>query len=115
MKRYCFDLDGTICHHKLPGESYADVLPMPRAVEFIKELKSFGNYIIISTARNMATYNNNVGKVIANQAPIVIDWLKKWEIPYDELHFGKPNADYFIDDKAIAFVDFESLKKTLYK
>lgn len=115
MKRFCFDLDGTICHHKLEGETYADVLPMARAVEFIKELKSLGHYVIILTARNMATHNNNVGKIIAQQGPIVIEWLKKWDIPYDELHFGKPNADYFIDDKGITFTDFETLKKLLYK
>jgi len=61
----------------------------------------------------MVTYNNNLGKILAVQAPIVIDWLKKYNIPYDELLFGKPHADYFIDDKGITFTNFETLKKDL--
>ncbi len=113
MKRFCFDLDGTICENKKPGETYADVKPLPGAVEFIKKLKEDGHYVIILTARNMVTHNNNVGKVIANQAPIVIDWLKRYDVPHDELHFGKPHADYFIDDKGIKFENYESLKQLL--
>lgn len=113
MKRFCFDLDGTICENKKGEETYEDVLPKPGAVKYLKDLKENGHYIIILTARNMATHNNNVGKIIAKQGPIVIEWLKKYDIPYDELLFGKPNADYFIDDKGIAFTDFESLRTLL--
>ena len=65
------------------------------------------------TARNMATHNNNLGKIIANQAPIVFEWLKKHEIPYDEIHFGKPLADFYIDDKAIRLEDWEILNQTI--
>lgn len=113
MKRFCFDLDGTICENKTENETYEDVLPKPGAVSYLKELREKGHYIIILTARNMATHNNNLGKIIAKQGPIVIEWLKKYDIPYDELLFGKPNADYFIDDKGISFTDFESLRTLL--
>jgi capsule biosynthesis phosphatase len=65
------------------------------------------------TARNMVTYNNNVGQIIANQAPIVIDWLKKYDMPYDELLFGKPHADFFVDDKGIKFTSIKNLKKQI--
>lgn len=112
--KYCFDLDGTICESKSPEQSYADVKPLPDAVETLKKLKAQGHYIIILTARNMATYDNNVGKVIANQAPIVIDWLRKYEIPYDELLFGKPNADFFIDDKGVQFINWSELNQKLF-
>ena len=30
-----------------------------------------------------------------------------------ELLFGKPHADYFVDDKGITFTNFETLKKHL--
>ena len=59
----------------------------------------------------MATYNNNIGKVIANQSKIVIDWLDKYGVPYDELHFGKPVADYYVDDKAVRLENWENFKK----
>jgi capsule biosynthesis phosphatase len=111
--RICFDLDGTLCENKKPGQEYKDVLPTPGAVEYLKQLKEQGHYVIIMTARNMVTYNNNVGQIIANQAPIVIDWLKKYDIPYDELLFGKPHADFFVDDKGIQFTSIENLKKQI--
>jgi capsule biosynthesis phosphatase len=111
--RFCIDLDGTICHLKKEGETYHDVVPLPGSVEFINNLKSEGHYIIIHTARNMLTYNDSLGKIIANQAPIVIDWLKKYNIPYDELLFGKPYADYYIDDKSVEFKNWEEIKNKI--
>lgn len=108
--KYCIDLDGTICQHKVSGQEYSDLLPMSGAVEKINSLKNEGHYIIIYTARNMLTYNNNLGRIIANQAKIVIDWLAKYNIPYDELHFGKPVADYYIDDKAIKFTNWSDIQ-----
>lgn len=103
MLRLAIDLDGTICETKKDGQAYADVLPLPGAIETLKFLKQRGYYIVIFTARNMRTYNGNLGAVIRNQAKTVIDWLDKWEVPYDELLFGKPHVDYFIDDKALPF------------
>ena len=115
MKHYkfCFDLDGTICYTKKKDESYLEVKPIPGAVSTLKRLKKEGHYIIIMTARNMATHSNNLGKIIANQAPIVFEWLKKHEIPYDEIHFGKPLADFYIDDKAIRLENWELLNQTI--
>ena len=109
--RFCIDLDGTICKNKTEDQNYQDVEPIEGAVDTLKNLKSEGHYIIIYTARNMKTFNNNLGKIIANQSKIVIDWLAKYEIPYDELHFGKPVADYYIDDKAYRLESWEKFKK----
>ena len=111
--RICFDLDNTLCENRKDGQEYKDVLPKEGAVEYLQHLKDSGHYIIILTARNMVTYNNNLGQIIANQAPIVLDWLKKYNFSYDELLFGKPHADYFVDDKAIRFTTFETLKLQL--
>ena len=113
--RFCFDLDGTICENKTEGQDYADVKPLPGAVETLKRLREEGHTIIIMTARNMATHNNNLGKIIAKQGPVVIEWLKKYDIPYDELLFGKPNADFFIDDKGIKLTNWENLNNSFFK
>jgi len=101
--RLCFDLDGTICYTRTEDQSYEDVLPLPGAIESLKKLKGEGWYIIIHTARNMKTHNNNLGKVIAVQAHSTVEWLRKYEVPYDELLFGKPYVDFFIDDRGIPF------------
>lgn len=109
----CVDLDGTIAKNKVGDQDYADVEPMPDAVKVLNELKREGYYIVIFTARNMATCKNNVGRVIARQGKLVADWLEKYNVPYDELLFGKPHVDYFIDDKAITFKNWELTKKIL--
>ena len=113
--KICVDLDGTICENISPGVSYKDVKPLPGAVDALEELKQRGFYIVISTARNMRACNNNIGRIVARQGKIVIDWLDKYGVPYDELRFGKPHVDYFIDDKGIKFTTWGDVKEQLLK
>ena len=63
----------------------------------------------------MGTCDNNLGRVIARQAGLVTEWLQKHDIPYDELLFGKPNVDYFIDDKGLTFTDWNNIESILNK
>jgi len=96
--RYCFDLDGTICHTPLNEEGrpdYVKSVPIPIMVENLKRLHDQGDYITIQTARGRSSG---------------IDWtewteqqLEKWNVPYDRLEpmFHKPNVDLFVDDKGI--------------
>jgi capsule biosynthesis phosphatase len=107
--RICVDLDGTIAANKIAGEEYGDVSPIPGAIRVLTRLRDEGAYIIIHTARGMGTCNNNLGRVISKEAWSTVEWLKKWEVPYDELLFGKPNVDYFIDDKGVRFIDWDTI------
>ena len=107
--RVCIDLDGTICSFKQEGETYADVKVLPGAKEMIDDLKSEGHTIIINTARNMKTQGHNVGKVLQNVGKITLDWLDINKIQYDEIFFGKPNADVTIDDRVIRFEGWNKL------
>ena len=111
--RICIDLDGTICTIKKADETYADVKVQAGAKEFIDKLRADGHTIIINTARNMQTQGHNVGKVMKNVGKITLDWLDKNEIYYDEIFFGKPNADITIDDRVIKFTDWNSLDKEI--
>ncbi len=108
--RYCFDIDGTIAELRNKGEFYSEVKPKEGAVETLKKLNEEGHYIILYTARNMETFSGNLGKINAVQGPILYEWLEKYEIPYDEIYFGKPNADVYIDDKAVKFESWKNLK-----
>ena len=101
--RICIDLDGTICDIRQEGESYADVKAKPYAAERIKALRAAGHTVIIYTARNMGTSGHNVGKALKNIGKITFEWLEKNKIEYDEIFFGKPNADIMIDDRAFRF------------
>jgi len=87
----CFDLDGTLCTNTF-GE-YAAAEPLPAAIERVNDLAAAGHRIIILTARGTATG---------------IDWsevtrgqLDRWGVTYEALHFGKPSADVYVDDRAV--------------
>jgi capsule biosynthesis phosphatase len=107
--RICIDLDGVICQLKGPGGNYAELDPVPGAVERLRELKQAGHYLIINTARHMKTCEGNVGKVIARQGAVTLNWLARHGIEYDEIHFGKPHADVYIDDNAFRFESWKAI------
>lgn len=107
--RIVIDLDGTICELKKEHESYGDVLVKKGAADFIRKLRTEGHYIIIQTARNMATCESNIGKVMKNIGKVTLDWLEQNGIEYDEIYFGKPNAHLYIDDRALRFEDWDNL------
>jgi len=112
-QRFCFDLDGTLVSFPKIKNDYTSVEPINKNIEFLRYLKKMGHIIIIHTARNMLTQNGNLGKVLANIGKITFDTLEKFNIPFDEIYFGKPQADFYIDDLAIsAFEDLE--KETGY-
>jgi|SRR5215471_1876094 len=111
--RIAVDLDGVIAQLKEPGQTYAEVKPIPGAVERLKELRAAGHYIIINSARNMATCEANLGRVIKNVGKVTLDWLERHGVEYDEIFFGKPNADVYIDDRAVRFVEWTLISDDL--
>ena len=106
--RVCFDLDNTLVTFPRVKNDYTTVEPITKNIEFLKYLKNFNHTIIIYTARRMKTSKGNTGKVMADIGKITFDTLEKFNIPYDELYFGKPYADVYIDDLALnCFDDIE--------
>ena len=104
MDSIVFDIDGTICPIKKAFENYEDLVPYEEMVKKIRSLKKEGYRIVLFTARNMRTYNGNIDLILENTKPILERWLKKWDIPYDELIFGKPWAGkngFYVDDKTV--------------
>ncbi|CAF0868787.1 unnamed protein product [Adineta steineri] len=104
--RFCFDLDNTLVSYPTIYGDYNSVEPKIHNIQLVRELHMAGHYIIIQTARRMKTHQGNVGAVIADIGKITLETLTKFNIPYDELLFGKPYADVYIDDSAIhALID----------
>lgn len=99
--RVCFDLDNTLVSYPSIPNDYSTVKPITNMIELLKKMKNDGHIIIIHTARRMKTHNNNIGAVIADIGKITFETLDKFQIPYDEIIFGKPLADIYIDDRAI--------------
>ena len=102
VKKIVIDLDNTISMTK--NRDYANAEPIMEVVEKIREYKQMGFDIVIYSSRNMKTYQGNIGKITANTLPIIIDWLKRHNIPFDEIYIGKPwcgEDGFYVDDRAI--------------
>ena len=58
-----------------------------------------------------------MGKALKNVGKITFEWLERNGIEYDEIFFGKPNADITIDDRVMRFKDnwHEITEETLIK
>lgn len=108
--KICIDLDNVIAKFKQNKQTYKDVKPIPGAIQKIQKLKQNGHYIIIQTARHMKTCQSNQGLIVKKIGKITLDWLEKYKIPYDEIYFGKPHADIYIDDNAYRFKNWKNIK-----
>jgi capsule biosynthesis phosphatase len=109
--RLCFDLDNTLVSFPKIKDDYTTVEPINENISFLRYLKKFEHTIIIHTARRMKTHNGNMGKLMKDIGKITFDTLEKFDIPYDEIYFGKPQADVYIDDLGLSC--FDNLEKEL--
>ena len=109
--RIVFDLDNTIVTYPNIYKDYSTVQPINCIVEFMKQMKEDGHTIIINTARNMVSSNHNVGKSLKNIGLTTLQSLQNLGIPYDEIHFGKPYGDLYIDDKSFNTYDLGLFKQ----
>ncbi len=101
---FVFDIDGTICPIKKTEERYEDLVPYKEMVEKIREYREKGAKITLYTSRNMNSYQGNIGLINARTAKVLLQWLEKWEIPYDEIIYGKPwpgHQGFYVDDRTV--------------
>ena len=109
-KRYCVDIDGTICTPTV-GRDYHKAEPWQDRIKVLNKLYDEGNHIIYFTARAMGRFSDQPHSIAASKAKEVLfelteNQLKDWGCKYNELIMGKPHADLFIDDKGIECNDF---------
>jgi capsule biosynthesis phosphatase len=112
MKRLVMDLDNTLTVDS--EKPYEEAVPNFAVIEQLRDYKKLGFEIVIYTARNMRTFESNTGKINAVTLPLIIGWLTRHEIPYDEIFVGKPwcgTEGFYVDDKAIRPSEFTSLSR----
>lgn len=100
-KTYCFDLDGVIC--KTNKNFYKKSKPIKVAIEKINSLHDRGNKIIIFTARYMGRCDQKITFAKKRGYLLTLNQLKKWNVKFHRLIFGKPSYDYIIDDKSVNY------------
>jgi len=103
------DIDGTICI--TVGSDYPNSQPIHQRISSLNRLTDKGCTIIFLTARGMGSTNNNVAQAEAKWRKLTEDQLVKWGVKYQQLFFGKPAGDAYIDDKGINDQDFFSQTK----
>ena len=110
--RYCFDIDGTLCHTPCNpdghGMKYEEATLFPWMVKLVNRLYDEGHYIIMMTARGRGSG--------VDHSDLTRNQLAMWGFKYHELEpmFHKPTADIFIDDKGVNVEDWiktQPLKK----
>ena len=106
------DIDGTLSEKKKEYESYADVNPNHDLIQKISEYKNLGYKILLYTSRNMNSYDSNLGLINKHTAPVLLAWLEKWSVPYDEILYGKPwpgDNGFYVDDRSVRPSEFIAL------
>ena len=104
------DLDSTITLGDT--SDYRNVSPNIEVIQKLISYKEEGFTITIFTARNMRTYEGNVGLINVHTLPIITEWLAKHSVPYDEIIVGKPwcgKEGFYIDDRAVRPSEFASM------
>jgi capsule biosynthesis phosphatase len=105
------DLDGTLAQSD-GACAYEDARPRPEVIRRAREYSERGFRIAIFTSRNMRTFSGQIGRINAVTVPTIVDWLRAHDVPFDELHVGKPwcgENGFYVDDRAIRPGEFANL------
>jgi len=86
------DIDGILTLEK-DGHDYENRTPNPIARTFLFQEIKKGNSILYYTARPEM------------DRAVTIRWLEKHGFPNAPLFMGKPQADFYVDDKAVRGFD----------
>lgn len=103
-KTFCVDIDGVLA--VTPSDcDYTKCLPNQECIGVINSLHNLGNKIILFTARG-STIGGNWESLTKQQ-------MEAWGCLYDELLFGKPTADFYLDDHALTLSGLRKMAQYL--
>jgi len=98
-RTFAFEMDGPIAT-LVANNDYTRAEPYGPGVSLVNQLYDAGNRIVIYTGRGSQTG---------------LDWtettreqLRSWGVRHHELRFGKPAADYYVDDRMISLAALQS-------
>ncbi len=73
-------------------------------IKKLKYYKKHGARIVLYISRNMNSYHGNIGLINKHTAAVLTAWLEKWDIPYDEIVYGKVwpgHKGFYVDDRTV--------------
>lgn len=103
--RIVIDVDDVISTHS--NRDYKNATPHVDVIRKINYLHEALNYhVTLYTSRGMISCNGDIEMIEKNNREILENWLKKNNVKYDSLLFGKPIADMYVDDKCMNVKEF---------
>lgn len=99
-KTFVIDIDGVIAT-LVPSLKYENAGPNLEVIRIVNFLYQQGHRIILFTARGTLTGQD--------WADLTRRQLDSWGVMHHELRFGKPAADYYLDDKLLSISDLKAL------
>ena len=101
QQTFVFDIDGVIAHLS-PDNNYSLAKPNLEIINKVNELSDAGHHIVLFTARGSKT-GTDWRSITENQ-------MKEWGVKFNEIRFGKPFADYYVDDRMLSVNELLNLK-----
>jgi CMP-N,N'-diacetyllegionaminic acid synthase len=95
-RTFVVDIDGVIAS-LVPENDYNLARPLEENIGRVNSLHARGHRIVLFTARGSATGRD--------WTDLTRSQLGAWGVRYHELRFGKPAADYYIDDRLVTLDD----------
>ena len=101
--KYVIDIDGVLCDttYQFTDENWYYIKSKPKQVviDKVNSLYDSGHRIVLFTARGSKIKRDDWKE-------LTIQDLNEWDVRYHELLFGKPWADYYVDDKNMSVERF---------
>lgn len=101
---FVFDLDDTISRHK--NRDYPNAVPIEGTIKKIRRLSEAGCTITIYSSRGQNSCKGELALIEERNRGQVEEWLRRHNVPYDRLVFGKPLGDVYVDDKGVGLDEF---------
>ncbi|MGY6629822.1 MAG: acylneuraminate cytidylyltransferase family protein [Wenzhouxiangella sp.] len=99
-KTLVVDIDGVLAE-PVPALDYAQAGPLTGNIARVNALYELGCHITLFTARGSGT-----GK---DWSDVTREQMQRWGVRYHELRFGKPPADYYVDDRLVTLAQAVAL------
>jgi CMP-N-acetylneuraminic acid synthetase len=98
-RTFAFDMDGVLAT-LVSDLDYAKAEPSRPGIELANRLYDAGNRIVVYTARGSLTGRDWEATTRSQ--------LRRWGVRHHEVRFGKPAADYYVDDRMISLAALEA-------
>ena len=107
-KTFVIDIDDTICFTE--NRDFENSKPYQEVIDRINQLHDEGWCIILATARGQKSCKT-ITEMYEKYYDVTKRWMDKHGVKYDAIIFGKPNADYYVDDKNMSIDEFIKRRK----